>query len=132
MRLVNLAAKVERLDEATALLGALPGIELTQVHQLGDDERFAELAVGDTRLNLFEQAIHDEAREAPAKPGWLHVTYLVDDLDAALADRGWAQALLWGPREISGSFGRRRIAFLEPLPGICVELMEQLEEPSDA
>ncbi|MDO8187349.1 hypothetical protein Q5424_13010 [Conexibacter sp. JD483] len=130
MRLVNLAAKVEQLDAAIALLGALPGIELTTVHSLGDDERFAELAVGDTRLNLFESAIHDSARPQPSKPGWLHVSYLVDDLAATLADRGWSEALLWGPEEIRGSFGRRRIAFLEPLPGICVELMEEL--PDDA
>jgi len=126
MRLVNLAAKVEQLDAAAQLLGSLPGIELTTIHQLGAEERFAELALGDTRLNLFERALHDTARPQPSPPGWLHVSYEVDDLAATLADKGWQEALVWGPETISGSFGRRRIAFLEPLPGICVELMEEL------
>jgi hypothetical protein len=128
MRLVNIAAKVERLDAAAAVLGALPGIELTTIHQLGGDERFAELAVGDTRLNLFEAALHDSARDVPTPPGWLHISYAVDDLAATLADSGWSDAVIWGPETIAGSFGRRRIVFLEPLPGICIELMEELAD----
>jgi hypothetical protein len=37
--------------------------------------------------------------------------------------------VLWGPEVVSGTFGSRRIAFVEAPGGIRLEFMEQLEEP---
>jgi hypothetical protein len=37
--------------------------------------------------------------------------------------------VLWGPRVVSGSFGVRRIAFVEAPGGMRLEFMEQVEEP---
>jgi hypothetical protein len=37
--------------------------------------------------------------------------------------------VLWGPRVVSGTFGTRRIAFVEAPGGIRLEFMEQLEDP---
>jgi hypothetical protein len=50
----------------------------------------------------------------------------VDDLDAELARHD----VLLGPRTVSGTFGTRRIAFVEAPGGIRLEFMEQLEDPA--
>lgn len=124
MRLVNVAAKVADVDAAGAALAALPGVGAPREHALGADDRFVQVALGDAPLNLFTTALHDADRPAPTAPGLLHLSFAVDDLDAQL-DGGWRASLLGEPRVISGTFGVRRIAFCEPLPGVCVELMEE-------
>ncbi|WP_210495320.1 hypothetical protein [Patulibacter sp. SYSU D01012] len=123
MRLVNVAAKVADVDAAAATLAALPGLGPVREHALGGDDRFAEVTLGDARLNLFARALHDADRPEPTPPGLLHLSFAVDDLDAHL-DGGWRALLVGDVRTISGTFGVRRIAFFEPLPGVCVELME--------
>jgi hypothetical protein len=55
----------------------------------------------------------------------LHPALFSDDLDGDLA----GQTVIWGPAEVEGSFGRRRIAFLEAPGNIRLELMEQLDDP---
>ena len=37
--------------------------------------------------------------------------------------------VIWGPEVVEGTFGRRRIAFVEAPGGIRLEFMEQLEPP---
>ena len=55
----------------------------------------------------------------------MHPALFSDDLDADLA----GQTVIWGPTEVEGPFGRRRIAFMEAPGNIRLELMEQLEDP---
>ena len=63
----------------------------------------------------------------PAPPeGFLHPALFVDDLAAELA----RHTVLWGPRTVSGSFGVRRIAFVEAPGSIRLEFMEQVEDPT--
>ena len=69
-------------------------------------------------------AIYEDACELPEE-GFLHPALFVDDLDAELAHH----RVLWGPRVVVGSFGVRRIAFVEAPGGIRLEFMEQVEEP---
>jgi hypothetical protein len=125
LRLANLAVKAP-LDETVDWLERTPGAELITRHDLGGAS-FIEALVGNTTVNVFESAIY-ERPDSPLPPGLLHISYWVEDLEEALADRSWADALIWGPEQISGGFGRRRIAFFEPLPGQRIELMEDLGE----
>lgn len=123
-RLANLAVKVDDLDAAIAMLESLPGARCLAVHELAGDS-FAEAQVGEVVVNLFESAIYESAA-APLPSGFLHTSHFVERLDPALEDPAWAAKLIWGPAEISGGFGTRRIAFFEPLPGLRVELMEEV------
>lgn len=129
MRFVNAAAKVADLDAALATLTALPGVSGGRLLEL-DGGSFAEVTLGETTLYLFTEAMYEPLRAAPMPEGLLHVVFAVDDLDAALAGGGWSEHVLQGPVEIAGSFGRRRIVFCEPLPGLVVELMEDLADAS--
>ena len=122
--LVNLAFRVSSLSEAEAFIDKTEGWEKTAVHELKGGQ-FLEAKFGGVRINFFCAALYDEEAAAPP-PGFLHASYGVGDLDSMLKDEAWAKSLVWGPEVISGGFGRRRIAFFEPLPGCCVELMEEL------
>jgi hypothetical protein len=80
--------------------------------------------LGVLSLTLFTKAIYENACTLPEE-GFLHPALFVDDLDAELA----RHEVLWGPRVVSGTFGTRRIAFVEAPGGIRLEFMEQIEEP---
>lgn len=122
--LVNLAFRVSSLAEAEALIDSTEGWEKTAVHNL-NGELFLEAAFGGTRINFFCSAVYDD-KASGQSPGFLHASYAVGNLDEVLAQQAWARSLIWGPHVISGGFGRRRIAFFEPLPGCRIELMEEL------
>ena len=81
----------------------------------------ADVDLGGIRLTLFTRAIY-AGELGPIDDGWLHAAWFVDDLDAALD----GHRLLWGPHEVSGPFGTRRIAFVEAPGGVRVELMQQV------
>jgi hypothetical protein len=57
----------------------------------------------------------------------LHPALFTDDLDAELEGHD----LVWGPAVVEGSFGKRRIAFVDAPGGIRLEFMEQIEPPPD-
>jgi hypothetical protein len=77
-------------------------------------------------ITLFTRAIYEEALPLPPD-GFLHVALFTDDLDGELAGR----PVLWGPAEVEGAFGRRRIAFVEAPGDTRLEFMEQLAPPPD-
>ena len=77
------------------------------------ERRRADVKLGVLDLTLFTQAIYEDACALPDE-GFLHPALFVDDLDAELA----RHEVLWGPRTVSGTFGTRRIAFVEAPGGI--------------
>ena len=89
-----------------------------------ENGRRADVKLGVLDLTLFTQAIYEDSCSLPAE-GFLHPALFVDDLDAELA----RHEVLWGPRTVSGTFGTRRIAFVEAPGGIRLEFMQQVEEP---
>ncbi len=111
-------------------LGLRPGPEETIP---GQGVRMTFLAVGDTRLELLEPT----AEETPVGrflrrrgPGFHHICFLVDDLDAALANLSRSGVRLVDPRPRPGA-GGSRVAFLHPSAtgGILVELKEDTRAP---
>ena len=118
----NLAVKVTDLEGACAWYEAA-GATVTEPVQWENGRR-ADVQLGALALTLFTQAIYEDACELPPE-GFLHPALMVDDLDAELA----RHEVLWGPRRVSGSFGTRRIAFVEAPGSIRLEFMEQIGPP---
>jgi catechol 2,3-dioxygenase-like lactoylglutathione lyase family enzyme len=120
--LANLAVKVADLEAACAWYEKAGATVSEPI--AWENGRRADVQLGTLALTLFTQAIYEEACALPADC-FLHPALFVDDLDAELAGHD----VLWGPRVVSGSFGTRRIAFVEAPGGIRLEFMEQVEPP---
>jgi len=120
--MANLAVKVADLDAACAWYVAA-GATVSEPIEWENGRR-ADVAMGSLQITLFTKAIYEDATELPDE-GFLHPALFVDDLDAELG----RHEVLWGPRTVSGTFGTRRIAFVEAPGGIRLEFMEQIEEP---
>lgn len=123
-RLVNLAFRVPKLEQAENMVASAPGWSRTALHSI-DGDNFLEAAFGGVRVNFFEAALYD-SEHTPAADGFLHASFAVPDLSALLENPQWKSTLIHGPTTIKGGFGHRRIAFFEPLPGCRIELMEEL------
>lgn len=120
--LANLALKVADLDEAISFYESVGGT--THDRMVWNGSERADVDLGPLHLTLFTRAIYEDELSLPEEC-FLHPALFSDDLDADLA----GQTVIWGPAEVEGAFGRRRIAFLEAPGNIRLELMEQLEDP---
>jgi catechol 2,3-dioxygenase-like lactoylglutathione lyase family enzyme len=122
--MANLAVKVADLEAACDWYAAA-GASVTEP-VAWENGRRADVTLGVVHITLFTKAIYEDATTLPDE-GFLHPALFVDDLDAELARH---DTVLWGPRVVSGTFGTRRIAFVDAPGGIRLEFMEQLEDPS--
>jgi catechol 2,3-dioxygenase-like lactoylglutathione lyase family enzyme len=120
--LANLALKVADLDQAVSFYESVGGTVHDRMVWNGSER--ADVDLGPVHLTLFTRAIYEDAVDLPEE-GFLHPALFSDDLDADLA----GHPVIWGPAEVEGPFGRRRIAFMEAPGNIRLELMEQLEDP---
>jgi hypothetical protein len=117
--MANLAVKVADLDAACAYYERAGGDVRDRMHW-GNGER-ADVYLGPVMITLFTRAIYEDEVDLPPE-GFLHPALFTDDLDAQLE----GQAVVWGPSIVEGTFGTRRIAFVEAPGGIRLEFMEQL------
>ncbi len=120
--LANLAVKVADLDGALQFYEASGG-EVRDRMQWRNGER-ADVYLGPVVITLFTRAIYEDEVDLPDE-GFLHPALFTDDLDAELK----GHAVVWGPEVVEGTFGTRRIAFVEAPGGIRLEFMEQLAPP---
>jgi catechol 2,3-dioxygenase-like lactoylglutathione lyase family enzyme len=123
--LANLAVKVADLDAACAFYEA-SGAEVRDRMHWNNGER-ADVFLGPVMITLFTHAIYEESVALPAE-GFLHPALFTDDLDAELEGHD----VIWGPAIVEGTFGKRRIAFVNAPGAIRLEFMEQLEPPPRA
>lgn len=121
--MANLAVKVIDLDAACNWYHAAGATVSDPI--AWENGRRADVSLGWLKISLFTAAIYEDALELPTE-GFLHPALFVDDLDSELAKHD----VLWGPRDVSGPFGTRRIAFVEAPGGIRLEFMEQIEDPA--
>jgi catechol 2,3-dioxygenase-like lactoylglutathione lyase family enzyme len=120
--LANLAVKVSDLDEAIAFYQGM-GSTVRDRIEWGGGER-VDVSVGALEITLFTRAIYED--DVDLDPDcFLHLALFTDDLDRELE----GHAVIWGPGEVSGPFGRRRIAFVHAPGNIRLEFMEQLDDP---
>ena len=122
--IANLAVKVQDLD-AACLFYETAGAVVRDRMQWRNGER-ADVFLGPVMITLFTRAVYEDAVDLPAE-GFLQAALFTDDLDAELE----GHSVVWGPEVVEGTFGRRRIAFVEAPGGIRLEFMEQLAPASD-
>jgi catechol 2,3-dioxygenase-like lactoylglutathione lyase family enzyme len=120
--LANLAIKVSDLDEAIAFYLGM-GATVRDRIEWGGGER-VDVTAGALQITLFTRAIYEDDVELDPDC-FLHPALFTDDLDRELE----GHAVIWGPGEVSGPFGRRRIAFVDAPGNIRLEFMEQLDDP---
>lgn len=120
--LANLAVKVRDMDSACRFYESA-GAEVRDRMDWQNGER-ADVFLGPVMITLFTRAIYEDAVDLPAE-GFLHPALLTDDLDRELD----GHTVVWGPAVVEGTFGTRRIAFVEAPGGIRLEFMEQLAPP---
>lgn len=118
----NLAVKVSDLDAAVSFYEDAGATVSDRGPWFGGER--ADARLGPLQITLFTRAIYEDALPLPPD-GFLHVALFTDDLDAELA----GHSVLWGPAEVTGAFGRRRIAFVDAPGNTRLEFMEQLEPP---
>ena len=123
--LANLAIKVADLDVACAFYEGA-GATIRDRMYWGDGER-ADVYLGPVMITLFTRALYEDAVDLP-DDCFLHPALFTDDLDREIE----GHTVLWGPAEVSGTFGRRRIVFVAAPGNIRLEFMEQLEDPAPA
>src|SRR3954462_891560 len=123
--LANLAVQVADLDAACAFYSAA-GAEGRDRMAWNGAER-ADVHLGPVVITLFTKAIYEGSVDLPAE-GFLHPALFTDDLDAELVGHD----IVWGPEVVEGTFGTRRIAFVQAPGGIRLEFMEQLTPPPEA
>jgi hypothetical protein len=121
--MANLAVKVVDLDAAVSFYEDA-GAAVRDRMRWNNGER-ADVFLGPVMITLFTHAIYEDVVELPAE-GFLHPALFTDDLDAELE----GHHVIWGPAVVEGTFGTRRIAFVDAPGGIRLEFMEQVEEPS--
>jgi catechol 2,3-dioxygenase-like lactoylglutathione lyase family enzyme len=119
----NLAVKVSDLDAAVSFYEGAGAVVSDRGPWFGGER--ADVHLGPVLITLFTRAIYEDNLSLPPD-GFLHVALFTDDLDSELA----GHTVLWGPEEVSGTFGRRRIAFVEAPGDTRLEFMEQLQPPS--
>ena len=120
--MANLAVKVADLDAAVAFYERAGGDVRDRMEWNGAER--ADVYLGPVMITLFTRAIYEDAVDLPAE-GFLHPALFTDDLDREIE----GHTVVWGPAEVSGAFGTRRIAVVEAPGGIRLEFMEQIEEP---
>ena len=119
----NLAVKVADLDAALSFYERAGAVVRDRMSWRGAER--ADVFLGPVQVTLFTRAVYEDD-VAVAEEGFLHLALFTDDLDAELE----GHEVLWGPTVVEGTFGRRRIAFVQAPGGIRLEFMEQLEAPS--
>jgi hypothetical protein len=125
--LANLAVKVSDLDAACAFYAASGAEVRDRMHWMNGER--ADVHLGPLQITLFTRAIYEDAVDLP-DDCFLHPALFTDDLDAQLRGHN----VVFGPTIVEGTFGKRRIAFVDAPGGIRLEFMEQLapaarEEP---
>jgi catechol 2,3-dioxygenase-like lactoylglutathione lyase family enzyme len=123
--MANLAVKVADLDAACAFYERAGASVRDRMEWKGGER--ADVFLGPVMITLFTRALYEDDVDLPDE-GFLHSALFTDDLDAELAGHD----VVWGPEVVEGSFGTRRIAFVQAPGGIRLEFMEQLAPPPEA
>src|SRR6476620_1405488 len=113
----NRAVKVADLDAAIEFYERSGAVVRDRVDWFGGER--ADVTMGALSITLFTRAIYEDRVDLPAD-GFLHVATFTDDLDRELE----GHEVIWGPGEVEGAFGRRRIAFVDAPGDMRLEFME--------
>lgn len=110
------------------------GFRRKRVYLPGPDQ---VVVIGDDRVNLELFPAKGEAppprgeRDGPEYPGWRHLAFLVDDLDAKLAQMGDDAMITLGPLDLSEFIEGMRVAWISDPEGNIVELNQGYVDEQD-
>ena len=126
----NIAIKVRDLEAELEFLKRCGATDIVRdsVANGSKNEEFAMLRLGHERILLFPHVVYESELPEPMHFGLTHAVFEVEDLDKVLEDyasRGISP--VWGPKEVSASFGRRRIAFFRSPSGFVFEAEQPLK-----
>ena len=101
------------------------GFKRARVYAPGPDE-VAMIKSGNVYLELF-RAKGERPSPAPERagteyPGWRHIAFLVDDLDAKLAEMGDDAKVTLGPLDMSEFIAGMRVCWIADPEGNIIEL----------
>jgi glyoxylase I family protein len=106
------------------------GFERLRVYLPGPDQ-VVVIGNGGVALELFPaegDAPPKGERDGPTQRGVRHVAFLVDDLDAKLAELGDDTEVTLGPLDMSGFIEGMRVAWISDPEGNIVELNQGYED----
>jgi len=122
--LANLAVKVSDLDAAIGFYRSAGAVVVDRMPWHGGER--VDVFLGPVMITLFTRALYEDTVDLP-DDCFLHPALFTDDLDREIE----GHTVLWGPAEVRGTFGRRRIVFVEAPGKIRLEFMEQLDDDVD-
>ena len=130
-KLWNIGLKIDDLDAEIGFLEAMGAkFRYRETRSKPDGEKYetALLEFGGTRAFLVEEPVFEHKLNHQLTPGLTHIVFEVDDLAEAyeqIMELG-AEVLIQ-PKQVSGGYGSRRVAFFRSPNGLVFEIIEILE-----
>jgi glyoxylase I family protein len=111
------------------------GFRRTRAIPVGDSA-IVFLKLGDCYLELFQATepapVPPPAKDGPWFPGWRHLAFKVDDVDATLTAMGDAARITLGPLSFDDVIPGWRTAWLADPEGNIVEISQGYTDPEGA
>jgi len=124
----NYAVKVHDLDRVAAFYEQYMGATLRVRGEIYGC-KYVLIALGTTRVILFDRAPYEKDLNLDLPAGFLHAVYEVDDFEEEIKRlREAGVKFIMEPRILRAEFGLRKIAFFEAPDGIRTEVMQILED----
>ena len=127
----NIGLKIDELDSEIGFMEAI-GAKLryreTRTNPKGGKYNTALLEFGGTRAFLVDEPVFEHNLEHQLIPGLTHIVFEVDNLAEAYEQvTGLGAKVLIKPKQVSGGYGSRRIAFFQSPNGLVFEMIQILE-----
>ena len=111
------------------------GFERARVIPLGDDDQIVFLKAGHIYLELFraegDRPLPLPNGDGPHTPGWRHIAFQVDDIDAKLAELGDAAHVTLGPIDFDAFIPGWRTVWIADPDGNIVEISQGYVDQDD-
>ena len=126
-KLWNIGMKVKEVDAEVAYFLALGATLIARERLDGPDGEidYALMAFGGTRLFLTPRTIFEDALPEPLRHGLTHAVFEVAELEPEIERlAALGTEMLLPPTELTGQFGKRRLAFFRSPGGLVFELLQ--------
>ncbi len=130
-KLWNIGLKIDELDSEIGFMKAI-GAKLryreTRTKPKGGKYNTALLEFGGTRAFLVDEPVFEHKLKHQLTPGLTHIVFEVDNLaEAYQRITSLGARVLIEPKQVSGGYGSRRIAFFQSPNGLVFEMIQILE-----
>ena len=110
------------------------GYQRARVVQLGDTQ-IVFLRAGESYLELFkadeDAPVEPAGADGPHYPGWRHLAFKVDDVDAKLAEMGADAVVTLGPLDFNDYIAGWRSVWVSDPEGNIVEISQGFVDQDD-